>query len=300
MTGTTIEVRAPGEDAAPAIAALLEEHAQAAFGEPDVNVEEIRKWFSRPKLQIRVAERNGALLGYMDLALDDSGRFPVDLRTLDPEAAGQLLGEAEAIGREKGAQALRAFVQGDDPVLRPVLEDAGWLPIRYSFQMRIELDDDVPEPAWPEGLSPRNVRPGEEERVYEANMDAFADHWDFHRTPLDEWRGYNLDHGFEPSLWWIVDDGDELAAFSLNAWHFSGDPQFGWIGNLGVRPPWRRRGLATALLRHSFRDFRARGATRVGLGVDGENTTGAVRLYERVGMQVVRRNDTYEKVLGDV
>ena len=56
-------------------------------------------------------------------------------------------------------------------------------------------------------------------------------------------------------------------------------------------------GLATALLRHSFRDFKDRGATRVGLGVDGENTTGAVRLYESVGMRQVRRNDTYEKNL---
>ena len=71
----------------------------------------------------------------------------------------------------------------------------------------------------------------------------------------------------------------------------------GWVGILGVRLSWRRRGLATALLQHSFRDFRARGATRVGLGVDAENTTGAVRLYERVGMQVVRRDDTYEKTL---
>ena len=295
----TIEVRAPSEEAAPAIAALLDEHAQAAFGEPDVSVDEIRSWFARPKVQIRVAERDGAFVGYMDLALEDSGRYPIDLRTLDAEAAALLLHEAEEIGREQGAQALRSFVQGDDPVLRPVLDDAGWHPIRYSFQMRIELDDDLPEPVWPEGLSPRNVRSGEEERVYEASMDAFADHWDFHRIPFDEWSSYNLDHGFEPSLWWLVDDGEELAALSLNSWHFSGDPHFGWVGILGVRPHWRRRGLATALLRHSFRDFRARGATRVGLGVDGENTTGAVRLYESVGMQVARRTDAYEKVLRD-
>jgi ribosomal protein S18 acetylase RimI-like enzyme len=51
------------------------------------------------------------------------------------------------------------------------------------------------------------------------------------------------------------------------------------------------------LLHHSFRDFRSRGATRVGLGVDARNTTGAVELYERVGMHVTRRNDTYEKRL---
>jgi ribosomal protein S18 acetylase RimI-like enzyme len=50
-------------------------------------------------------------------------------------------------------------------------------------------------------------------------------------------------------------------------------------------------------LRHSFRDFQQRGATRVALGVDGENTTGAVRLYEQAGMRQVRRNDTYEKKL---
>jgi mycothiol synthase len=294
----TIRVSAPAEDAAPSIAALLERHALESFGEPDLSVEEIRSWFSRPKLSIRVAERDGDVVGYMDLAAEDSGRFPVDLRTLDPEAAELLLREAEQMGRSEGGQALRAWAQGDDPVVRPVLEAAGWHPIRYSFQMRIELGDDLPEPVWPEGLSTRNMRPGEEERVYEANMDAFADHWDFYRTAYEDWLGYNVsDHSFEPSLWWLVDDGDELAAFCLNSWHFSGDPQFGWIGSLGVRPAWRRHGLATALLRHSFRDFRARGATRVGLGVDGENTTGAVRLYERAGMSIVRRYDIVEREL---
>ena len=164
--------------------------------------------------------------------------------------------------------------------------------------MRIELTDELPEPEWPDGLTPRNFRRGEEERVFEANMDAFADHWDFRRQPMEDWRRHTVDHhGFDPSLWWLVDDGDELAAISLNAWHFLGDPQFGWIHILGVRPPWRKRGLATALLRHSFLDFRNRSATRVGLGVDAENTTGAVRLYERAGMRAVRRDDTYEKAL---
>jgi ribosomal protein S18 acetylase RimI-like enzyme len=129
-------------------------------------------------------------------------------------------------------------------------------------------------------------------------MDAFADHWEHHRYTFEDWRDFNVErHSFDPSLWWLVDEGDELAAISLNAWHFSGDPQFGWVHVLGVRPQWRKRGVGTALLHHSFRDFAARGATRVGLGVDGENTTGAVRLYERVGMHVVRRNDTYEKKL---
>jgi mycothiol synthase len=294
----TIEIRTPTVDETPAIREVIEEHAQAAFGETELNEEEIRSWFGRPQVSIRVAERDGRMVGYCDVAAETSRRFPADVRTLDPEAAPLLLDEAEAIARQQGAETVRSFIQGNDPVLRPVVEAAGWQPIRYSFQMRIELDDDIPEPDWPDGLSLRNLRPGEEERVFEGQNDAFADHWDFHRGPLEEWLSYNVhDHAFDSSLWWLVEDGDELAALCLNQWHFSGDPQFGWIGILGVRPPWRRRGLATALLRHSFRDFRERGATRVGLGVDGENTTGAVRLYEKAGMHVVRRNDTYEKKL---
>jgi mycothiol synthase len=294
----SVELRPTSVDEAPAIKALLEEHALASFGEPELSEEEVRSWFGQKNLEFRVVERDGDLVGYLDIQLQESGRFPADVRTLDAEAAALLLAEAEQIGRERGANVVRSFVQGDDPVLRPVLEEAGWQPIRYSFQMQIDLDGELPAPEWPDGLSPRNLQLGEEERVYEAHMDAFADHWEHHRYTYEDWRNFNVGrHSFDPSLWWLVDEGDELAAISLNAWHFSGDPQFGWVHVLGVRPQWRKRGVGTALLHHSFRDFKERGATRVGLGVDGENATGAVRLYERVGMHVVRRNDTYERKL---
>jgi mycothiol synthase len=293
----SVELRETGPEEAPAIKAFIEEHSQAAFGESELSEEEIRGWFKVPKLWIRIAERDGKLVGYLDVRDDSDSYFTVDVRSLDAEAAAALVAAAEENGRSRaGAPIIRGFVQGAEPVLRGVFEAAGWRPIRHSFQMRIELDANVPEPTWPEGLTLRNLRPGEEERLYEANMDAFADHWDFRRQGIEDWRSYTVDHhGFDPTLYWLVGDGDEIAGFSINSWHSSGDPQFGWIGILGVRPPWRRRGLATALLQHSFRDFRSRGATRVGLGVDGENTTGAVRLYERAGMQVARRNDTYEK-----
>jgi mycothiol synthase len=293
----SVELRDTGPEEAPAIRVLIEEHSQASFGETELSEEEIRGWFAIPKLWIQLAERDGKLVGYLDVRDDGDSHFSVDLRSLDAEAAATLLAAAEEHGRTQAeAPILRGFVQGDEPVLRDVVESAGWRPIRHSFQMRIELDGNVPEPAWAKGLTLRNLQRGDEERLYEANMDAFADHWDFRRQLFEDWHSYTVDHhGFDPTLYWLVEDDDEIAGFSVNSWHSSGDPQFGWIGILGVRPPWRRRGLATALLQHSFRDFRSRGATRVGLGVDGENTTGAVRLYERAGMQVARRNDTYEK-----
>lgn len=292
----SIQLRDATPDDAPAIKKVLDEHALASFGEIELSEEEIRSWFRTPRLWIQLAEREGEAVGYLDVRAEDGGRFDVDARTLDPEVAPMLVRAAEKHAQEG---VLRGYVQGDEPELRSAYDAAGWQPIRYSFQMRIELEgSDVPAPVWPDGLEPRNVREGEEERVYEAHMDSFADHWDFRRQSYDEWSRYTTDsHRFDPSLWWLVEDGDELAAISLNSWHFSGDPQFGWVHVLGVRPAWRRRGLATALLRHSFRDFVERGATKVGLGVDGENTTGAVRLYEQVGMRQVRRNDTYERIL---
>jgi mycothiol synthase len=295
----SVELRDATPDDAPAIKRVLDEHALASFGEIELNEEEIRSWFELPRLWVQLAERGGEAVGYLDVATEESGHIAVDARTVDPEVAPVLVAAAEAHARETvEAPVLRGFVQGDEPELRKAFETAGWSPIRHSFQMRIELDDEIPEPDLPDGLVLRNAREGEEERVYEAHMDSFQDHWDFRRQPFDGWERYATGgNRHDLSLWWLVEDGDELAGLSLNAWHFSGDPQFGWVHVLGVRPRWRKRGLGTGLLRHSFLDFAVRGATRVGLGVDGENTTGAVRLYERVGMRVVRRDDTYEKVL---
>jgi ribosomal protein S18 acetylase RimI-like enzyme len=71
----------------------------------------------------------------------------------------------------------------------------------------------------------------------------------------------------------------------------------GWVDTLGVRRPWRRQGLAEALLYHSFAELRRRGLTRVGLGVDAHSLTGATRLYEKVGMRAIRDFTLFEKEL---
>jgi mycothiol synthase len=292
----SIEVREPREDEAAEIAELLNEHARAAFGEVEIGAAEVRHWFTLPDIWIRVAEREGGLVGYLDAVRRGGGEaVEFDIRSLDRDVAQALLAAGERYAQPGLA---RAVAQGDDQVLAGALGEAGWRPIRQSYQMRIELTDDLPEPRWPEGITVRTFHPGEEERVYRANNAAFADHWDFHTQPFEAWRAYGIERAdFDPSLWWLAEDGDELAALCLDAWHISGDPEFGWVAVLGVRPEWRRQGLGTALLHHSFRDFRSRGATRVGLGVDAENTTGAVRLYERAGMHVTRRNETYERQL---
>lgn len=292
----TVEIRETSAEEAAPLADLLNEHAGSMFGEPEIDESEMRHWLALPNLWVRVASRDGRIVGYIDVnSPPEGGSAWLDIRALDAEAAEALLAAGSS---HAGSSTTRAVVQGRDKVLRGVVEAAGWEPVRQSFQMRIDLAQEIPEPQWPEGIAVRTMEPGEEERIYEASNAAFADHWDFHPQPFDQWRAYAFgSEDFDPSLVWLAEEVGELAGLSVNRWHFSGDREFGWIEILGVRREWRRRGLATALLRHSFLDFRARGATRVGLGVDAENTTGAVRLYERVGMQVARRHDLYERPL---
>ena len=100
---------------------------------------------------------------------------------------------------------------------------------------------------------------------------------------------------YDPALWFVAYDGDEVAGYLIGKAEEGGDPKLGWVEVLGVRRPWRRRGLALALLLHAFGEFERRGCERVGLGVDASNLTGAVRLYERAGMRPVRQHDAHEK-----
>jgi ribosomal protein S18 acetylase RimI-like enzyme len=83
---------------------------------------------------------------------------------------------------------------------------------------------------------------------------------------------------------------------AVNAPRRGEDETVGWVEVLAVRRPWRRRGLGKALLWESFAALAGEGKRAVGLGVDAENTTGAVALYERVGMRVVRRTDRWERL----
>ena len=109
------------------------------------------------------------------------------------------------------------------------------------------------------------------------------------------WIDNDPDH--DPSLWFLAVDGEEIAGVSLCRPRMAEDPEMGWVDSLGVRRPWRRRGLALALLHHSFGELYRRGRRKVGLGVDAQSLTGATRLYEKAGMQVDRQYAVYEKEL---
>ena len=157
--------------------------------------------------------------------------------------------------------------------------------------MEIELDEAPSVPQFPEGIELRPFTMEQDHTVYEAHEEAFSDHWGHINRPYEDWEHHHVDR--DESLWLIAWDGDQIAGYALNRMRNG----IGWVGSLGVRRPWRKRGLGETLLLHSFAEFYKRGQKVIGLGVDAENPTGATRLYKKVGMQTAAEYVFYEKEL---
>jgi mycothiol synthase len=262
----------------------------------------VRTWFVHDELEVLVAEQDGQLVGYGDRWRErerDRAWFDIRVRGGDAETGETLVRELEQRAQpdvDPGALAM-SFAAGVDETMRGVFGAAGYELFRHSFRMTIDLGE-VTLPEWPDGLRLTTFEPEHEAAVHAAHQEAFADHWEHKDEPIEEWRKWLLENpAFDPSFWFVLWDGDDVAGLSLCRVHASGDASHGFVTILAVRRSWRRRGLGTALLRHSFVDMQRRGMTKASLGVDGENTTGAVRLYENAGMSVERRFDIFRKPL---
>jgi mycothiol synthase len=206
-----------------------------------------------------------------------------------------LLALIEARARElaPGARLSNGVLSSNDAAVA-LLERRGYRSVRHFFRMTIDLQEPPPEPQWPEGLEPRLFDREHAEAFHDASDDAFSEEWGHTPRTFEDFRKNRLEApGASLDLWLGVWDGDEIAATMICERRY----EMGWVGSIGVRKPWRRRGIGLALLHHAFGEFWRRGEQRIGLGVDAENPTGATRLYERAGMKVAFEFVVYEKRL---
>jgi mycothiol synthase len=287
------------EDLEPAVQ-VLNEHARRLHGVDDLAPDDLLNYWESPDVDLEqdilLAENaEGDVVGYADVGVQGDHVW-LDIRSSEPRALPDLLEAIERRAAEKkpGGK-LMGYTSADDESLRMLYEQSGYDLVRHSFRMRIDLDQDIRPPEWPEGFSVRTLREGEERRVYDAQMASFADTWMFTPDPYENWvHWFVKDTAFDPSLWFLVEANDTLAGIVI-ARANENEPGLGWIRILGVIPEHRRKGLAQALLRHTFAEFARRGFAAVGLGVDAENPTGAVRVYERAGMHVERTHLIFER-----
>ncbi|RPJ50588.1 MAG: GNAT family N-acetyltransferase [Chloroflexi bacterium] len=188
---------------------------------------------------------------------------------------------------------------GCQPVI-DFLSNRGYRHVHNGYRMRIDFNEPPAEPVVPEGIVIRPIKNEEEERVaLFAKYEAFLDHRGAIEEPFEEyylrWKDIIRNTTYnDPSLWFVAWDGDQPAGMTLNYATTDDDPEMGWVHTVGVRRPWRRRGLGLALLQTAFCALYSRGKTRAGLGVDADSLTGATRLYERAGMYIERSYLGYE------
>jgi len=279
-------------------------------GDPTVAVtpQELERFWKKPGFTLEkdafvVETSDGRIVGYEEFEDNQGHAILGGDGYVHPDFLGRgigttLLRALDVRAREEMQLAepdLRVFIRNGmaigDTVAREMHEAEDYKPIRFSWRMEITLDGAPPVAKFPDGIELRPFEMVHDEVVYEAHEEAFSDHWGHVSRSYEDWK-----HRFserEPSLWFIAWDGDQVAGYSLCRFRMG----IGWVGTLGVRRAWRKRGLGEALLLHSFAEFHRRGMQTIGLGVDAANPTGATRLYQKAGMKVAAEYVIYEKEL---
>ena len=282
--------------------------------------EETENWYAQPAdgfdalRDAHMVELDGRVVAEVNVQRVDTTDGQREYRigcTVHPEHRRRGIGRwLQHLGEEAAAARHR-----DDPSELPVvfgawasersagkialLEREGYRPARFFFDMERQDLEGIVLPPMPEGLEVRPVHDDQYRQLWDADIEAFRDHWggfDASGGRFDAWRN---DPTFDSSLFVVAWDGDEVAGAVLSmineAENAALGRQQGWLASVFVRRPWRRRGLARALVMRSLALLRDRGLTSAGLGVDADNANEALRLYTECGFEVEMRSTAYRR-----
>ena len=179
-----------------------------------------------------------------------------------------------------------------------ILNAMGYRPNRYFFEMDRPLDT-IAEATLPKGIEVRPAKKEDYRKIWDASIDAFRDHWGFSEPEEEDYISYSTSRYFQPDLWQVAWDGNEVVASVLNYIDEEYNKKFnkkcGWTEEISTRREWRRRGIAKALILRSMKMHKELGMTSVALGVDTENPNGALQLYEGLGYKKKRTMITFRK-----
>jgi len=162
-----------------------------------------------------------------------------------------------------------------------------------------DLNEHIPESSLPEGLETRPVKDEHLWDIFDAMNEAFKDHWGHRDGTREEFEQWQKDPHFNTDRWKVAWAGNEVAGMVLNYINPDENDEYkrvrGWTDPICVRRPWRKKGLATALILQSLEYLKKMGMHEAALGVDTENPSGALDLYKKCGFKVVKRSSTYRK-----
>lgn len=298
----------PGSlDAIGEAADCLNACSMAEMGHADISVETLNSMWTLPEFDLEsdvvfVRDATGLMVGVETAESREPFARVASWGGVRPGHTGRGIGSALMRWAGERARHRIALAPADVEVIHEVwyvaghepsevlMADHGFEVNRYFNQMVVEFDGPPERPSIPAGIEIRQLRLGVDETPAALAADeAFSDHFG-HIPGRPEVVIERLHHWLsqpdgDPTLYWIAWDGDEIAGH-LWAWPVGdANPDYGYVGSLGVRRPWRGRGLGRALLLWSFQEFHCRGKGGAELEVDADSLTGALRLYESVGMK---------------
>ena len=310
-----------GESDYPKMLAVIEGSKAFDGVERSETLEEITRNYSHltncdPYTDMLLAEMNGEVIGYNRVfweVLDDGTRtynlfgflLPVWRRkgigTVMLQHAEERIRQIAATHSEPGERYFQSWASDTETGTIALFENQGYRPVRYGFSMVRDLSEPIPDAPLPAGLELRPVTEAHYEPIFRAFTEAFRDHWGFHEEPIDNFLRWADEPTFMPHLWKIAWADDEVAGTVLNFVNELENTEYGrkrgYTETISVRRPWRKRGLARAMLVQSMKMFKEMGMNETALGVDAENLSGALKLYQSVGYKEVKRHITFRKPL---
>lgn len=307
-----IVIRAPTINDATDVMELINICCMADMGQPLTTIAELQERWKVTGFDLQsdawvAISAEGKVVGYEEIYnrhghfhLEGDGYVHPQFQNLGIGTA--LLRKLEARGQQQIQLAppemrarLRNGISTRDSAGRHLHENEGYQAIRYFYWMHIQMEAQPPRLPLPSGirLSTYSTEIGPQ-RLFDTLAEAFRDHWGQSPWNFDFWKQHTFDNNFfDPSLMFVAFDGNEIAGAAICRRRY----EHGWISTLGVRRPWRRRGLGHALLLEAFNEFYRRGEEIVALSVDATSPTGATRLYEKAGMCAYQEFSLYEKEL---
>jgi len=269
-----------------------------------------------PYRDMLMAEADGRMVGYNRVfweQQEDGARLYVVFGFLLPEWRRKGLGSSMlALGEARlreiaaeqayaGPRFFQSWAMDTEKGTIALLEGAGYQPVRYGFDMTRSLSEPFPDFPMPEGLEVRPVEDGHLRAIFDADSESFRDHWGYVAPTEARFDAWLHQPNFAPSLFKVAWDGDQIAGAVQNFVNKEENEEYnrkrGYTEGIFVRRPWRKRGLARALIVQSMKMFKEMGMTETALGVDSENTSGALRVYQSCGYKQVKMGITFRKPL---
>ena len=201
---------------------------------------------------------------------------------------------------EAGPHLFQLNTQDTEQGMAELLLSEGYTVVRRWYRMTRPLEGEIPDAPLPDGLEVRPVTPDQYRQIWDADVDAFRESWGFAEPSPGDYEQWLEDPVIiMPELWQIAWEGDQVAgqvrSFINHQENAEQGRLRGYTEFISVRKPWRRRGLANALIMRSLRVLKDQGMAEAALNVDTENVSGALRLYERCGFRPVQSGSVYRK-----